>query len=53
MTEEGYLFFPQLIPDKSIANVRRDILTLCSEAGWLNPEHKTEEGIAASGVARL
>jgi hypothetical protein len=53
MAEEGYLFFPQLIPDGSISNVRREILTLCSEAGWLNSEHKTEEGIAASGVAYI
>jgi len=51
MAEDGYLFFPQLIPDKSILNVRREILALCSEADWLDSERETEEGIAASGVA--
>lgn len=53
MANEGYLFFPRLIPDESLLDVRRDILTLCSEAGWLNSEHKKEEGIAASGVAYI
>lgn len=53
MVEDGYLFFPKLIPDPSIMKVRREILRLCSEAGWLNSERAAEEAIAASGIAYI
>lgn len=50
---DGYLFFRGLIDPAAIAAVRRDILGLCAEAGWLAPGPPTESGIAAAGVAHV
>ncbi len=47
MDEHGYLFFRRLIPVETVMAVRRDVLQLCSEAGWLDPEHDLMDGIVA------
>lgn len=36
--EDGYLFFPGLLPAEPVLEVRRQVLELCAEAGWLDPE---------------
>ena len=50
MEEIGYLFFRNLLPDEAILPVRRHILELCEEAGWLDPSRDLMEGIVAEGV---
>lgn len=45
MAEKGYLFFRGLVPLETVQTVRRDVLTLCAEAGWLNPGRDVMEGI--------
>jgi ectoine hydroxylase-related dioxygenase (phytanoyl-CoA dioxygenase family) len=49
--EEGYLFFRGLLETDAVRQVRRDILNLCGEAGWLEPGSDPEDGIARPGVA--
>ena len=51
--EDGYLFFRSLVDSEALANVRRQILDLCAEAGWLHPGTDSEEGLAAPGVAHV
>jgi ectoine hydroxylase-related dioxygenase (phytanoyl-CoA dioxygenase family) len=48
--EDGYLFFRGLISKEAILAVRREILRLCREAGWLDEGTELMEGIAAPGV---
>jgi ectoine hydroxylase-related dioxygenase (phytanoyl-CoA dioxygenase family) len=49
MEEHGYLFFRGLVPADEVLRVRRDVLELCAEAGWLNPSRDVMDGIAAPG----
>jgi len=51
--EDGYLFFRALVAPEALANVRRQILALCAEVGWLRPGTDAEEGLAAPGVAHV
>lgn len=37
MNERGYLFFREIVPAEEIRAVRRDVLALCADAGWLDP----------------
>lgn len=46
MRERGYLFFPGIVPADEIFAVRRDVLTLCAEAGWLDPTRDLMEAVA-------
>jgi len=48
--EDGYLFFRGLVEREALLAVRRDILALCAEAGWLAPGTDPMEGIARPGV---
>jgi len=50
MDEHGYLFFRGLVPNRVVMEVRRDILELCREAGWLDPEQDLIAGVVAPGV---
>jgi len=49
--EDGYLFFRGLIDIDRLYALRRKLLALCMEAGWLNPGTDTMLGIAAEGFA--
>ena len=39
MEEVGYLFFRHLVPADVVNTVRRDVLTVCQEHGWLDDTH--------------
>jgi len=45
MTERGYLFFRELIPVQDVLALRRDVLTLCREAGWLDSERDLMDAV--------
>ena len=45
MAEQGYLFFRGLVPVQDVLALRRDILTLCQEAGWLDSERDLMEAV--------
>lgn len=47
MEEQGYLFFRALIPADAVLAVRRDVLTCCAEAGWLDTGRDLMEGAVA------
>lgn len=49
--EDGCLFFRSLVDRDAIRQVRREILGLCAEAGWIAPRTDPREGVAAPGVA--
>lgn len=50
---DGYLFFKGLIWAKHQLNVRKQILELFAEAGWLKAGTDLVEGIACPGVTRV
>jgi hypothetical protein len=43
--EEGLLFFRGLLPKEDVLEVRRDILQVCRDQGWLKPGAAGEEGV--------
>ena len=47
---DGYLFFRGLIDPDALIDVRREILRIISDAGWLAPGTDPMDGIAAPGV---
>lgn len=47
MDEYGYLFFRGLAPAEEVLTVRRDVLEVLQEAGWLDPRRELMEGIAS------
>ena len=47
MRRDGYLFFQALIDAAAIREVRRDILTLCRDAGWLAEGSDLMEAVVA------
>jgi ectoine hydroxylase-related dioxygenase (phytanoyl-CoA dioxygenase family) len=49
MEKHGYLFFRGLVPREEVLRVRRDVLELCAQAGWLDPSRELIDGIAAPG----
>jgi len=51
--EDGCLFFRGLVDPGSIRTVRREILELCAEAGWLDDASPVEAGVARAGVAHV
>ena len=53
MDETGYLFVRGLVPAADVNAVRRDVLQLCQNAGWLDAAAPLMDGVAASGVAPL
>lgn len=50
MNEYGYLFFRGLIPAEEVLTVRRDVVDLIEEAGWLDPSRDRMEAIAKPGI---
>lgn len=50
MEERGYLFFHGLVPADEVLAVRRDVLDLCAEAGWLDPARDVMEAVVAPHV---
>lgn len=46
MAERGYLFFRRAVPEDAIMNVRRQVLELQREAGWLDPTRDMMDGYA-------
>ncbi|MCS7224507.1 MAG: phytanoyl-CoA dioxygenase family protein [Armatimonadetes bacterium] len=36
MTQDGYLFFRRLLPEDEVLAVRRDIIRLCQDKGWVD-----------------
>ena len=47
MAVQGYLFFRHLVPADVILNVRRDVLTLCDEAGWLDRSYDLMDAVVS------
>lgn len=50
LAEQGYLFFRRLVPADDVLAVRRDVLDLCAEAGWLDPSRDPIDGVVAPGM---
>ena len=50
MVETGYLFFRGLVPQLDVQAVRREVLELCAEAGWLNADAAMVDGIVGPDV---
>jgi hypothetical protein len=42
---EGYLFFKRLLPPEPLIELRRQMLTICAERGWMAPGHDLMEGV--------
>ena len=53
MDQQSYLFFRGLLPVADVLQVRRDVLELCAEAGWLDPAHDLMDAVIAPGVEPL
>jgi ectoine hydroxylase-related dioxygenase (phytanoyl-CoA dioxygenase family) len=53
MERDGCLFFRRLVDPEALLAVRRDILQLCREAGWLAESSELMEGVAAPGVRHV
>jgi ectoine hydroxylase-related dioxygenase (phytanoyl-CoA dioxygenase family) len=49
MDEQGYLFFRELVPAPDVLAVRRAVLELCAEAGWIDPSYDLMEAVVAPG----
>ena len=45
LDENGYLFFRDLVPQETVLELRREILELCREAGWLHPDYDLMDGV--------
>jgi ectoine hydroxylase-related dioxygenase (phytanoyl-CoA dioxygenase family) len=50
-SDAGYLFFRGQIEADALLEVRREILMLCADAGWLAPGSDPMDGIAQDGIA--
>ncbi|MDQ3812525.1 MAG: phytanoyl-CoA dioxygenase family protein, partial [Armatimonadota bacterium] len=53
MNEQGYLFFRSLVPADEVLAVRRDVLELCREAGWLDESRDVMEAVVTPGQQPL
>jgi hypothetical protein len=43
--QDGFLFFKQLLPVEPLLELRRQMLTICAERGWLAKDRDLMEGI--------
>jgi ectoine hydroxylase-related dioxygenase (phytanoyl-CoA dioxygenase family) len=50
MQEQGYLFFRGIVPVEDVLAVRRDIVTLCADAGWIDRAHDVMDAVVAPGI---
>jgi ectoine hydroxylase-related dioxygenase (phytanoyl-CoA dioxygenase family) len=53
MSRHGYLFFRGLVPADDVLSLRREVLNLCREANWLDPNADLIDGIARPGQRPL
>jgi hypothetical protein len=49
LARDGYLFLRGLVPPERLLEVRRDILGLCREHGWLDAQAPLLDGVYAGG----
>ena len=47
--EQGYLFFRSLLDSESVLDLRRQILEVCQQHGWLDDDAPLMDGIARDG----
>jgi len=45
LRDDGYLFLKGILPKKDVLEVRRKVLEICEENGWLQKETKLMEGL--------
>ena len=51
MAEQGYVFFRRIVPEDVILDVRRQILALQHDEGWIDTEsHDLVDGVVRNGV---
>jgi len=50
MAAQGYLFFRRLVPAEDVLAVRRAVLELCRDAGWLDPTRDLLDAVVAPGM---
>jgi ectoine hydroxylase-related dioxygenase (phytanoyl-CoA dioxygenase family) len=50
--EDGYLYLPGLLDPEVVADVRNDVIDVCSRAGWCRPRGE-EDACIALGAPRL
>ena len=50
LDQQSYLFFRGLVPADTVLTVRRDVLELCHEAGWLDASHDVMEAVVRADV---
>lgn len=43
---DGYLFFRDILPEEQVLDVRRQILEICEQAGWLRPGARLIDGLS-------
>ncbi len=43
---DGYLFFRDILPEERVLDVRRQILEICEQAGWLRPGARLIDGLS-------
>lgn len=53
MDEVGYLFFRHLVPSDVVNRVRRDVLAVCQEQGWLDETHDMMDAFMRPGMEPL
>ena len=45
LRDDGYLFLRDVLPRDDVAQLRRQILEICEEAGWLRPRANLMDGL--------
>src|SRR4051794_12800968 len=53
MERDGCLFFRGLVDPEALLAVRREILTICRDAGWVAEGAELMDGVAAPGVRHV
>jgi len=51
VSQDGYIYLPRLIPRDVVMDLRRQLLALAAEGGWLKPGHPVEAAIAEPAAA--
>lgn len=51
MKTQGYLFFRGLVASENILSIRRQVLELCAQAGWLDEKYDLMDGVARLDIA--
>ena len=49
---DGYLYFRDILPKEEVLDVRRQILEICEQAGWLRPGAKLIDGLSDRSPVR-